>query len=79
MAQKRSAHYSHKLTPLYLLRTLSIVVGLVLVWRGIWYVIDALDLLFFGGTHIWSAIGGVIVGLLILYLPDGDLKEIEKL
>ena len=60
-------------------RTFSIVVGLVLIWRGIWYVLDGLDLLFFGGSHTVTAIAGIVVGLAILYLPDKDLKEIEKL
>jgi len=26
-----------------------------------------------------TAVGGIIIGLLILYLPDKDLKEIQKL
>jgi len=67
------------LTFTYLAKNISIVVGLVLIWRGIWYVLDGLDLIFFGGLHTWSAIGGIVVGLIILYIPDKDLKEIEKL
>jgi len=67
------------LTPTYLAKNLSIVVGLVLIWRGIWYVLDELDILFFDGSHAYTAIGGIVLGLIILYLPDGDLKEIQKL
>lgn len=63
----------------YLTKNISIVIGLVLIWRGIWYVLDALDNWIFGGSHFWTALGGIVVGLIILYLPDGDLKEIEKL
>lgn len=63
----------------YIARNVSIVVGLVLVWRGIWYVLDALDIALFGGSHLWSGIGGIALGLIILYIPDHDLKEIEKL
>jgi membrane associated rhomboid family serine protease len=63
----------------YVARNLSIVVGLVLIWRGIWYVLDAIDYLLFGGYHMWTALGGIIFGLVILYWPDKDLKEIEKL
>ncbi len=66
-------------TIVYFLRTFSIVVGLVLIWRGIWYVLDAIDLLFLNGSHIFTAVGGIIAGLVILYWPDKDLKEIEKL
>ena len=67
------------LTLQYLARNISIVIGLVLVWRGIWYVLDIADYYFFDGFHLWTAIAGIIVGLIVLYLPDHDLKEIEKL
>ena len=63
----------------HVLKDISIVVGLVLIWRGIWYVLDGVDLLVFDGGHIWTAIGGILLGLLVLYVPDKDLKEIEKL
>ena len=63
----------------YFAKNISIVVGLVLIWRGIWYALDGLDIWLFGGSHIWSALGGIIAGLLILYLPNKNLKEIEKL
>lgn len=69
----------HKLTLNYLTKNIFIVVGLVLIWRGIWYVLDKIDAYFFGGSHFWTAVVGIVVGLLILYLPDNDLKEIEKL
>ncbi len=69
----------NKLTIQYLAKNFSIVIGLVLIWRGVWYVLDTMDLLIFGGSHMWTAIGGILVGLIILYLPDKDLKEIEKL
>ncbi len=68
-----------KITPRSFARTLSIVLGLVLIWRGIWYVLDAIDVWFFGGNHTWTAAVSVAIGLLVLYLPDHDLKEIEKL
>jgi len=63
----------------YFAKNISIVISLVLVWRGIWYVLDELDILFFGGSHILTALGGIILGIIMLYLPDKDLKEIEKL
>ena len=69
----------HKLTVGYFARNISIVIGLVLIWRGIWYVLDAFDLAFLGGSHFWTAVGGIVLGLIILYVPDHDLKEIEKL
>ncbi len=63
----------------YLASNLGIVVGLVLIWRGIWYVLDGIDLYFLSDSHTLTALGGIVVGLLILYLPDKDLKEIRKL
>jgi hypothetical protein len=63
----------------YFSKNILIILGIVLVWRGVWYLLDSLDKWFFGGSHFWTALVGVIVGLVILYLPDKDLKEIEKL
>lgn len=69
----------HKITFAYLAKNVSIIVGLVLIWRGVWYVLDGIDTLLFGGYHAWTAILGIIVGLVIIYIPDHDFKEIEKL
>lgn len=63
----------------YFVRTLSIIIGLVLVWRGIWHIFDAVDIFIFNGNALWTAVGGIIFGVLMLYIPDHDLKEIEKL
>lgn len=63
----------------YLAKNMVTVFGLVLVWRGVWYLFDGVDNLFFNGNHSWTAIPGIILGLIMLYLPDRDLKEIEKL
>jgi hypothetical protein len=63
----------------YIAKNIVIVVGIVLIWRGIWYILDYLDILYFGGDHMPLAVGGIIIGILLLYLPDRDLKEIEKL
>jgi len=64
---------------LYIVRTLSIVIGLVMVWRGVWYVLDQIDIVLFGSYNHWTGLLGVILGILFLYFPDHDLKEIEKL
>ncbi len=62
-----------------LIESLLIAVAIILIWRGVWYFLDFLDLLVFGGSHIWTAIGGIIIGLLILYIPDKNLSELGKL
>ncbi len=63
----------------YFAKNFLVIVGIVFIWRGIWYVLDAMDVLVFGGSHLVTAVGGIVLGLLLLYLPDHDLKEIEKL
>jgi hypothetical protein len=63
----------------YFGKNFAIVVGLVLIWRGIWEILDKIDMTFFHGDYLWTAVGGIIVGFLILYLPDNDLKEIQHL
>jgi hypothetical protein len=63
----------------YFYNNMAIVLGLVLMWRGTWYVLDQIDEWIFGGSHALTALLGIVLGILILYLPDHDLKEISKL
>lgn len=63
----------------YFAKNLGIVVGLVIIWRGIWHILDWVDVTVFDGNGLWTAVGGIIVGFAILYIPDKDLKELEKL
>ena len=63
----------------YFAHNVLVLIGLVLVWRGAWYVLDEVDILFFGRSHIFTTVGGIVLGFLILYLPDKDLKEISNL
>ena len=62
-----------------LVKNFCVAFAIILIWRGVWYVLDAIDIAVFGGNHAFTAIGGVIVGLIMLYLPDHDLKELGKL
>lgn len=63
----------------YFIKTLSIVIGLVMIWRGVWYVLDAIDVVLFGEYNALTGLIGIALGVLLLYIPDRDLKEIEKL
>lgn len=56
------------------LRTLLTVLGIVMVWRGVWAL---LDVYLFPNNLLLSYIASIILGLLILYIPDYDLKELE--
>jgi hypothetical protein len=63
----------------YFTSNLSIVIGLVLIWRGVWHLTDLIDYHLLNGNTFYTAAGGIVVGLLILFLPDKDLKELQKL
>ena len=63
----------------YFAKNFSVVLGIVLIWRGIWYVLDEIDAAFFDDRHVLTAVLGIVFGMLILYLPDKDLKELGKL
>lgn len=63
----------------YFANHLVIVFALVLIWRGIWVLLDIIDAWLFNSNHIITAIISVIIGFLLLYIPDHDLKEIEAL
>ena len=69
----------NKLTLSYFVKNIGIVIGLVLVWRGIWHIFDEVDMYIFNDYKLLTALGYIVLGLLILYIPDKDLKEIEKL
>lgn len=50
-----------------------VVTGVVFVWRGIWNLIDMYIL---PGDPLMSNLLGIFLGVLILYLPDNDIKEL---
>lgn len=64
---------------LYFAHNFFNVLAIVLIWRGLWYLLDYIDRVWFGGEHLVTVVGGVVVGFAILYLPDKDLNELEKL
>ncbi|MEK7121900.1 MAG: hypothetical protein AAB857_04315 [Patescibacteria group bacterium] len=63
----------------YFTKNISVAVGIILIWRGIWIMLDLLDEVMFGGNHIITAVGGIVVGIIILYLPEKNLKALERL
>ncbi len=58
---------------------MGVALGLVLIWRGLWYGLDAFDHFAFGGVHWISALAGIVLGILIIYLPHHNLKALERL
>jgi hypothetical protein len=66
-------------TFVYFVKNISIAIGIILIWRGVWVILDLIDKVLFGGNHIVTAVIGIIVGIIILYLPDHNLKALERL
>lgn len=62
-----------------LFKNFAVAAAIILIWRGIWYLLDIIDAAYFGGGHVWSALGGIAIGILILYIPDHNLDELGKL
>jgi Fuseless len=57
----------------HFVRNLVIAVGVVLVRRGVWHLAD----MYLLPNHpLASSIVSLIVGILILYLPDGTLEHL---
>ena len=63
----------------YFTKNISVAIGIILIWRGVWILLDLLDQVIFGGSHIITATVGIVVGILMLYLPDHNLKALERL
>lgn len=63
----------------YFTKGISVAIGIIFIWRGAWILLDIVDELIFGGNHVVTAIGGIVVGILMLYLPDKNLKALERL
>ena len=57
---------------IYFSRYLIASVGLVLVWRGLWFILDQIELSLLGGNHAGMAIASVIAGMYILYLSGHE-------
>jgi len=64
---------------LKLFRNFSVAAAIIMIWRGIWYALDIVDVWLFSGSHIWTAVIGIVIGILILYIPDRNLDELGKL
>lgn len=52
------------------------IIGAILIWRGIWVLLDRFDDRFFGGSPFWSALGGIVIGVVAVYLADRDLEDV---
>lgn len=63
----------------YFTKSVVIALGLVLVWRGVWIILDLIDKWLFGSSHVVTALLGIIIGLACIYFPEKNLKTLERL
>lgn len=67
----------HKPSLLKVLReSLLMILGAILIWRGVWILLDLFDNRFLGGTHVWSSVVGIIIGVILVYFADRDLEDV---
>ncbi len=77
MTDRKRRH--HLRIPKKIKEAIITVVGVVLVWRGIWLILDAIDSWLFGGNHFATGVIGFAAGLALLYYLDNDLEELRVL
>ena len=52
---------------------LVVAVAVIFIWRGVWNLLDEYLL---PDNWVLSNVLSIVIGLLILYLPDRDIKEL---
>lgn len=55
--------------------SLVVVIGVVLVWRGIWHIADMYLL---PDNDLYSSIAGIIIGIMLLLVDDLRLNELTE-
>ena len=55
-------------------RSLVVALAVIFIWRGVW---NLLDKFFLTDSFVVSNVVGIVIGLMLLYLPDGDIKELS--
>lgn len=58
-------------------KSLSCVTGVVCIWYSVWWLIDYIQVQIFPEHDGIMALIAGITGLLILWLPDRDLDELQ--
>ncbi|MCX6714756.1 MAG: hypothetical protein NTX72_03000 [Candidatus Uhrbacteria bacterium] len=56
--------------------SLMVLIAAVLIWRGIWVLLDKFDEHYMHGSHVWSALAGIIVGCAMVFFADRDLEDL---
>lgn len=69
---KKDVKFSLRLSPKFF-PTLLKAVAVVMVWRGVW---DLLDMYFLPGNPILSNVICIVIGVFLLYLPDQSIEDL---
>jgi len=56
--------------------SLVVVFAVILIWRGTWILLDMLDQRLFGGSHAGSALFGIAIGFVLIYIAEKDLDDV---
>ena len=70
--QKGRSSFSFNLAP-HFFEKIVLVIGVVLIWRGIWNLIDQYFLI---NNQLLSNLASVLLGLILIYLPDGNFDDL---
>jgi hypothetical protein len=65
--------------PKKLREAIFVMFGVVLVWRGIWLMLDTIDIYLFNGAHYVTGILSTIIGFTVLYYLDEEMEALDKL
>lgn len=58
---------------IHVIDNIWIIMGVVLVWRGLWNILDEY---LFSFDPILASFACIVVGGIMLYFPDGDIEEL---
>ena len=60
-------------------KSLYAVIGVVLIWRGVWVLLDRFDHHVFGYDSEITAVLGLILGFILLFVHDHKVDELGHL
>lgn len=75
LTSKNHRKTSHSARRIINFRSILIVIGIVMVWRGIW---GFMDLYLFPNQKELSYIASILLGLIILYIDDAFIDELVR-
>ena len=56
--------------------SLDVAIGIVLIWRGLWVLLDRIEYWLFGHDTLGLAVASILVGLFLVYIHDHKVDEL---